>query len=248
MPDSEHFAINIELGWSKLEKYYTKLVECPVYYAAIALHPALRLQWFNEAWAHRPEWVLEARSIVRGIWEHEYKSISIGDEDEVTPPAKRQRIDHLNEFQQFRLRHRLQASQKASTNYRPPTADEFDRWTVDIGADDGDITDPFQYWRDKQSTYPRLAQMAFDMLSVPPMSAECERAFSFAGLMVTRLRNRLETNTIDAAQAIRSWLKAGLIPDYQGIVDPSVDDDAFLDAEDVEEDREAINSSPVISY
>ena len=66
--------------------------------------------------------------------------------------------------------------------------------------------------------------------------------------MVTRLQNRLETNTIDAAQAIRSWLKAGLIPDYQGIVDPSVDDDAFLDAEDVEEDREAINSSPVISY
>ncbi|KAM4061276.1 transposase-like protein [Hirsutella rhossiliensis] len=226
VPDSEHFAINVELGWKKLEKYYIKLVECPVYYAAVALHPALRLQWFEEAWAHRPEWVLEARRIVRGIWERDYKSLILSD-DEAIPMVKRRKVDDLNEFQQFRLRHRLQAGQTATTRRGPPTADEFDRWTVDIGADDGDITDPFQYWQLKESTYPRLARMAFDMLSIPPMSAECERAFSFAGLMVTRLRSRLQANTINAGQAIRSWLKAGLIPDYQGIIDASVDDDVF---------------------
>ncbi|KAM4066195.1 hypothetical protein HRG_012061 [Hirsutella rhossiliensis] len=71
------------------------------------------------------------------------------------------------------------------------------------------------YWKLKEATYPRLARMAFDMLSVPPMSAECERAFSFAGLMVTRLRRRLEVKTISAAQSIRSWLNAGLIHNYQ---------------------------------
>ncbi|KAM4060430.1 transposase-like protein [Hirsutella rhossiliensis] len=67
LPDSGHFAINVELGWRKLDKYYAKLIECPIYYSAIALHPALRLQWFEEAWAQRPECVAEARRIVRAI-------------------------------------------------------------------------------------------------------------------------------------------------------------------------------------
>ncbi|KAM4063334.1 transposase-like protein [Hirsutella rhossiliensis] len=199
VPDSEHFAINVELGWKKLEKYYIKLVECPVYYAAVALHPALRLQWFEEAWAHRPEWVLEARRIVRGIWERDYKSLILSD-DEAIPMVKRRKVDDLNEFQQFRLRHRLQAGQTATTRRGPPTADEFDRWTVDIGADDGDITDPFQYWQLKESTYPRLARMAFDMLSIPPMSAEPGNSVLAEG--------RANTH-------------------YQEIIDASVDDDVF---------------------
>ncbi|KAM4067943.1 transposase-like protein [Hirsutella rhossiliensis] len=101
------------------------------------------------------------------------------------------------------MRHRVQSSHITNGDYRLPTrpiADELDRWT---------------YWKLKEATYPRLARMAFDMLSVPPMSAECERAFSFAGLMVTRLRRRLEVKTISAAQSIRSWLNAGLIHNYQ---------------------------------
>uniref|UniRef100_A0A0D2XRS9 HAT C-terminal dimerisation domain-containing protein n=1 Tax=Fusarium oxysporum (strain Fo5176) TaxID=660025 RepID=A0A0D2XRS9_FUSOF len=38
--------------------------------------------------------------------------------------------------------------------------------------------------------------MALDLLSVPPMSAECERLFSVAGQMVSPLRTRLEASTI----------------------------------------------------
>ncbi|XP_044720143.1 transposase-like protein [Hirsutella rhossiliensis] len=202
LPDSGHFAINVELGWKKLDKYYAKLIECPIYYSAIALHPALRLQWFEEAWAHRPEWVTEARRIVRAIWESDYKSLNV-EEGPATAVEDFQPPDDLDDFQKFRMRHRVQSSHITNGDYRLPTrpiADELDRWT---------------YWKLKEATYPRLARMAFDMLSVPPMSAECERAFSFAGLMVTRLRRRLEVKTISAAQSIRSWLNAGLIHNYQ---------------------------------
>ncbi|ODQ76847.1 hypothetical protein LIPSTDRAFT_67851, partial [Lipomyces starkeyi NRRL Y-11557] len=55
--------------------------------------------------------------------------------------------------------------------------------------------------------------MAVDILSIPPMSAECEKLFSSSGLMVTPLRSRLETTTIGLAQTVRSWLKAGVIHD-----------------------------------
>jgi hypothetical protein len=55
--------------------------------------------------------------------------------------------------------------------------------------------------------------MAVEILSVQPMSAECERLFSSGGLMVSPLRTRLEATTIGIAQTLRSWLKAGLIQD-----------------------------------
>jgi hypothetical protein len=60
--------------------------------------------------------------------------------------------------------------------------------------------------------------MAFDVLNIPPMAAECERTFSAAGNMVTIRRTRLATDSISAAQTVRSWLKAGLLDDYDGIM------------------------------
>ena len=60
--------------------------------------------------------------------------------------------------------------------------------------------------------------MAFDVLNVPPMAAECERSFSAAGNMVTIRRTRLSTDIISAAQTVRSWLMAGLMRDYDGII------------------------------
>jgi len=43
------------------------------------------------------------------------------------------------------------------------------------------------------------------------MSAECERAFSRAGKMVTDDRYQLKADIIEADQLIKSWLAGGLI-------------------------------------
>ena len=55
--------------------------------------------------------------------------------------------------------------------------------------------------------------MAAEILSIPAMSAECERLFSSGGLMVTPLRSQLEASTIGLAQTLRSWLKAEVVLD-----------------------------------
>ncbi|KAL6405368.1 putative AC9 transposase [Ilyonectria robusta] len=49
-PDPEHFKVNINLCWKKLYEYYSRLDEMPVYYAAIALHPAYRWGYFEDVW------------------------------------------------------------------------------------------------------------------------------------------------------------------------------------------------------
>ena len=47
------------------------------------------------------------------------------------------------------------------------------------------VDDPITWWRGHQTTFPKLAQKAFDLLSVLAMSAECERVFSQAKLTVS---------------------------------------------------------------
>ena len=42
------------------------------------------------------------------------------------------------------------------------------------------VSNPLQWWLVHQSSYPNLAQMAFDHFAIPAISSECERAFSKA--------------------------------------------------------------------
>ncbi|XP_034936406.1 uncharacterized protein [Chelonus insularis] len=51
-------------------------------------------------------------------------------------------------------------------------------------------TDPIQYWAHEQNT-PELSQIALKYLSIVATSAPCERLFSMAGNVQTRIRNRL---------------------------------------------------------
>ncbi|KAJ3568927.1 hypothetical protein NPX13_g6255 [Xylaria arbuscula] len=53
-PDSEHFRVGINLAWQKLDEYYQRLDETPIYYTALALHPAYRWDWFDEIWHEKP--------------------------------------------------------------------------------------------------------------------------------------------------------------------------------------------------
>jgi len=46
---------------------------------------------------------------------------------------------------------------------------------------------------------------------MPAMSAECKRAFSRAGKMVTNDRYQLKADIIEADQLLKSWLISGLI-------------------------------------
>ena len=52
---------------------------------------------------------------------------------------------------------------------------------------------------------------ALDTLSIPAMSAECERVFSSAKKLITPERNALADNTIEACECLKAWWDQGLI-------------------------------------
>jgi hypothetical protein len=54
-----------------------------------------------------------------------------------------------------------------------------------------------------------MAQIAFDILSIPAMSSECEREFSQAKLLITTPRTRLADEIIEAVELLKHWYKTG---------------------------------------
>ncbi|KAG6979451.1 hypothetical protein FOFC_17288 [Fusarium oxysporum] len=217
-PDPEHFRIGINLGinlaWDKLDEYYRRLDETPIYYTAMALHPAYHWDWFDETWAHKPSWVEKAKEMVGDVWLSDYAHLEVrtsssrGDDE---PPAKRPRF-----FNPFEKNSRVPNSLPAHA--AAIVGDEYQAWQTDRDASDGNVRDPIGYWITKQSRYPRLSRMALDFLTIQPMSAECERLFSAAGKMVSGLRTNLDAEIIAICQVLRSWYRAGLIKDLDPLL------------------------------
>jgi hypothetical protein len=73
------------------------------------------------------------------------------------------------------------------------------------------VDNPILYWVEKRKRWPRLAQMALDLLTIPAMSAEPERIFSLAGLMVVANRGKLLPDIIGASMCLASWERMGII-------------------------------------
>jgi len=67
-----------------------------------------------------------------------------------------------------------------------------------------------KWWSIHQVEYPRLARFARDIFGIPGMSAEVERLFSSAKLMIPPHRSSLLPASIEAGECLRSWVKGGL--------------------------------------
>ncbi|KAK8106569.1 reverse transcriptase [Apiospora kogelbergensis] len=216
-PDPEQFRIGINLAWDKLNHYYSKLDETPIYYIALALHPGYGWAWFEDQWEARPGWVAHAKAIVRGVWETEYQSKPIP-ECQDTPQATTTGLKRNwpNPFDKQARKRRVVEVQHRAQAMRIP-GDEYHYWLANESERE-DCLDPIAYWHGMRDKYPRLSQMALDFLTIPPMSAEVERLFSSTGRMVTAQRTSLDAITVSVCQALRSWYRSGIIRDLDPVL------------------------------
>jgi hypothetical protein len=71
------------------------------------------------------------------------------------------------------------------------------------------LVDLCAFWARYEAQYPSLARMAFDVLSIPALSSECERVFSSAKILIDDRRARMKEDIIEASECLRAWLQAG---------------------------------------
>jgi hypothetical protein len=70
----------------------------------------------------------------------------------------------------------------------------------------GDSFDPRIWWLSQRTKWPNLSQMAIDILGIPSMSTDAERAFSSAKLTITDRRNRLTMEAVGTLEKLKQWL------------------------------------------
>jgi hypothetical protein len=192
-----HFATQIKLALDKAQEYYAKLDDSSAYLAATVLQPAKGWKFVEGLWRTQSTWLADGEDALLDMWAT-YKQQPIS--EAMSPAKKPQR--QLNMMEQYRPKGMSEAR-----NNSPPSADEFQRYCEQAQETDS----PLRRWREIGMTkYPHLAQMAFDVLSIPAMSDEPERIFSRMGIMITKRRNHLEQDIIQATQCLYSWDKAEL--------------------------------------
>ncbi|CAG8691602.1 16950_t:CDS:2, partial [Cetraspora pellucida] len=72
-----------------------------------------------------------------------------------------------------------------------------------------DHVDPLCWWQTQHSKYPILSIIARDYLSIQATSIASEQAFSIAGMVISKERNRLKEGTARAILCLKTWICKG---------------------------------------
>jgi hypothetical protein len=213
----------IDSCWAKLRKYYRFMQQSPVYAAVVVLNPEHKWKFFNKNWEEHPDWIEKVEENVIDLWESMYKAHD--DSAGVDAVASLLNTDLFrsagqynrepSDFDQWFSRKRYSKSytttmkQDEYMNYletdflneapRRSQSGSLPR-SVDLCA----------FWASLENKYPSLSGMAFDLLSIPAMSAECERVFSSTKLLLSDRRARMKEDIIEASECLRAWVLAKL--------------------------------------
>lgn len=65
--DDKEFSSRIRKGWEAFDKYYTKTDDCPLYAAALILHPNRRIKYIHANW--KVKWQKPVLKKAKELWE-----------------------------------------------------------------------------------------------------------------------------------------------------------------------------------
>lgn len=193
---------SINNAWVKLDEYYALLANSPLYSAAVILHPEYGLSFLEEVWADQGQWLLNAKQDLKDYFERWYL-VSEDPDDPFSPspsPGPQQLPPReQTPFEQWMKSRRPRRSESDS---------ELERY---YRLEPQEVNDPIQWWADHRTTFPQLSRFALDILAIPAMASDCERAFSIAKLTIGPQRHRLQDQTIEAMQMLKDWIRQGSI-------------------------------------
>ena len=202
--EKEEFSQNkvAELIYQKIEEYWT-IMDKPSVISAI-LDPRTKLKIFDQT-----NTVDAKKAIQEAMNQYIQDRQALLLSNNVSEnPIKTARKFFWN------LRNRLESEELLVSNYNPrqesTTTDtnELDNYLMfDTIEED---TNPLDWWKSNQKTYPILSKMASDYLSIQATSVACEHAFSIASNTISRTCNRLHSETARACLCVKSWITNGV--------------------------------------
>jgi hypothetical protein len=193
-----YFRLSVTTGWKKLNVYYTKLGESPLYTAAIVLHPGFGLAWLESRWSDHRSWIREAHGAIREYWKRWYQR-----DDEAVAAAvqivqqqaqltSNKVGDSDGEFDQFMYE-----------DHRTVHSIELE---IDRNLEESPVpgVNPIAWWLANREKYPKVSQFALVIFAIPAMAADCERAFSLAKLTLSGQKLSMAPLTLEHLQCLKN--------------------------------------------
>ncbi|KAF6524788.1 hypothetical protein HZS61_010583 [Fusarium oxysporum f. sp. conglutinans] len=192
---------SINNAWIKLNEYYTLLGRSPLFTASVVLNPDLGLRWLETNWTspEQLQWLRDAKDGIKVYFERWYSknddnaSESVFITPSLTPRPEQSRFEQWIKSRQPKL---LATGSELERYYR---------------LEPEQVDDPIRWWIDHSNAFPRLSRFALDILAIPAMSTDCERAFSLAKLTVSSQRHSLLGSSIESIQLLKNWVRGGCI-------------------------------------
>ncbi|PNP53253.1 hypothetical protein FNYG_15776 [Fusarium nygamai] len=199
--------LSIITAWQKLNEYYTKLGESPLFAASIILNPSLGMSSLEVNWASEEQlvWMRDAKIGLSDYLDHWYRCNRPVDEqrgaiiETTASPSVPQRTPVDSMFKQW---------VKSRTTKTTVTESELERY---LRLEPQETEDPIEWWMTHQGQFPMVSQLALDMLAIPAMANDCERSFSLAKLAVTSQRLLMTTETLEKLQCVNNWVRHGAV-------------------------------------
>ncbi|KAL9560708.1 hypothetical protein ACKAV7_015199 [Fusarium commune] len=133
--------------WKKLDKYYSKLGESPLFAAAVILHPRFGISWLEATWATEEQlaWVRDAKAGIKDYFAQWYQSNERTDDlqsksaSSLTNRGKED--DHYTQWINSRTKKAFATSSSIS---------EMDKY---LRLEPQDTQEPIRWWRDHKPSF-----------------------------------------------------------------------------------------------
>ncbi|RPA75936.1 hATC-domain-containing protein, partial [Ascobolus immersus RN42] len=194
-------------------RYYNINELSPPICAAAILHPCLKYETLELLWPDTDNqffgWKEKALRVTKDLWESEYK-------DRIrpsTPNPPSPQADSLASSQITAFTNPISEmiAKRPRLERHTDKPDELDLFLATDHTGLHPETNPLAWWikesKSQTTQFPNLARMAVTILSIPPMSAEVERAFSSAKNQIDEKRSNLADPVIEAVECMKSWMK-----------------------------------------
>jgi hypothetical protein len=202
-----YLRLSIVTAWQKLNEYYTKLGESPLFAASIILHPSLGMSYLKVNWASEEQlmWVRDAKIGLSNYLDRWYRCNRPVDEQQkaiaetVTSPSVPRKTSQASVFKQW---------VKSRTAKTTTMGSELERY---LRLEPQETEDPIEWWMARQAQFPMVSQLALDILAIPAMVTDCERSFSLAKLTLTSQRLSMTSETLEKLQCLKNWVRHGAV-------------------------------------
>jgi hypothetical protein len=191
-------AISHQNAWEKLLKYYNLTDRShSIYATALLLHPSHRKHYFDHHWTEgeAPRWKDVMIKNVKERWKKDYRA---------NPPQ-------LNQSHREQTREPTFIDNYLAKHQTADDRDAFDAYIEGPTTFLSNEDNVFNWFNDPSNPHLPLRDMAFDVLSIPAMSAEIERIFSAGRRLITADRSRMTEETIEMLLLLRYWWSRNII-------------------------------------